>query len=231
MIELQRAKMAAHKLLRAYEEGKRDFRGANLSEANLREADLQEADLRGANLRGANLCEANLQEANLQEANLRGSDLRGVKLREAYLRGASLREANLQEASLREVNLQEANLREADLHEASLHETNLCGSDLRGARLGWVSCFTTKVMGAKTDFGIALVGGQSGIAPSSGRTTKYIIHEDGTIGCWTGCFQGTDDDLEAACRENHSGFYLSWYLAQIDIMRQDRDYAINEEGA
>jgi len=201
MIELQRAKMAAHKLLRAYEEGKRDFRGANLSEANLREADLQEA---------------NLQEANLQEAILRGSNLQ-----KAHLCGASLQV----------VIHCGANLRETDLHEASLHETNLCGSDLRGAHLGWVSCFTTKVMGAKTDFGIALVGGQSGIAPSSGRTTKYIIHEDGTIGCWTGCFQGTDDDLEAACRENHSGFYLSWYLAQIDIMRQDRDYAINEEGA
>ena len=221
MIELQRAKMAAYRFLRAYAEGERDFRRANLSGASLGEADLREASLQEAGLRDAWLQGANLRGANLQEANLRGSILRGSNLQKANLCGASLQEANLCGS----------NLRETDLHEASLHETNLCGSDLRGAHLGWVSCFTTKVMGAKTDFGIALVGGQSGIAPSSGRTTKYIIHEDGTIGCWTGCFQGTDDDLEAACRENHSGFYLSWYLAQIDIMRQDRDYAINEEGA
>ena len=221
MIELQGAKMAASKLLQVYAEGERDFRRANLSGASLGEADLREAWLEEAGLRDAWLRGANLRGANLQEANLRGSILRGSNLQKANLCGASLQEANLCGS----------NLRETDLHEASLHETNLCGSDLRGARLGWVSCFTTKVMGAKTDFGIAFVGGQSGIAPSSGRTTKYIIHEDGTIGCWTGCFQGTDDDLEAACRENHSGFYLSWYLAQIDIMRQDRDYAINEEGA
>ena len=208
--------MAAYKLLRAYEEGKRDFRGVTLSGVNLR----------GANLCGANLREAYLQEANLQEANLREANLRG-----SILRGSSLQKASLCGSNLQKANLCGSDLREASFQETSLRETNLCGSDLREAYIGWVSCFTPKVMGAKTDFGIALVGGQSGMAPSSGRTTKYIIHEDGTIGCWTGCFQGTDDDLEAACRENHSGFNLSWYLAQIDIMRRDRDYAINEEGA
>ena len=160
--------------------------------------------------------------SELQEVKMTASELLQV-----YARGKrDFRGANLIGAYLCWANLREANLSGANLSGANLQGANLCG-----VHLGWVSCFTSKVMGAKTDFGIALVGGQSGMAPSSGRTTKYIIHEDGTIGCWTECFQGTDDDLEAACRENHSGFNLSWYLAQIDIMRQDRDYAINEEGA
>lgn len=47
--------MTTEELLKAYAEGKRDFRGAYLGGAYLGDADLRDADLRGAYLGGADL--------------------------------------------------------------------------------------------------------------------------------------------------------------------------------
>ena len=72
--------MKDHELIKAYNEGKRDFRGANL-----RGADLWGADLRGANLWGAGLWDANLRGANLSDANMnwQSHDLIAERLRQA----------------------------------------------------------------------------------------------------------------------------------------------------
>jgi Pentapeptide repeats (8 copies) len=72
-------------IIAEYNDGIRDFYGADL-----RRADLRRADLRRANLGGANLYGANLYGANLYGANLRGADLRGADLRGADLGGANL---------------------------------------------------------------------------------------------------------------------------------------------
>ena len=77
--------MNTQELLKRYNNGERDFSGANLRGASLRDA----------NLRGANLCCADLCWADLRGANLRGANLRGASLRDANLRGANLRDANL----------------------------------------------------------------------------------------------------------------------------------------
>jgi len=60
--------------------GRKDLRGANLSEADLRWADLRWANLRWADLSGADLREADLREADLRWANLREADLRWANL-------------------------------------------------------------------------------------------------------------------------------------------------------
>ena len=71
--------------------GKRaDLSGANLSRADLYRANLYRADLYRANLSGANLSGANLSRADLSGANLSGADLSG-----ANLSGADLYRANL----------------------------------------------------------------------------------------------------------------------------------------
>ena len=85
-------------LLREYENGRRDFSGANLRDAILKRTDLSDANLRGANLQGANLSDAILKRANLQGANLRDADLTGSNLRGAILEGAMLESANLEDA-------------------------------------------------------------------------------------------------------------------------------------
>ena len=66
--------MDAQELLKRYNEGERDFVGANLRGAGLQRADLGGANLFEANLEGANL----VQRAFLAEANLNGADLQGA---------------------------------------------------------------------------------------------------------------------------------------------------------
>jgi uncharacterized protein YjbI with pentapeptide repeats len=97
--------MTEDKLVRQYQDGKRDFSGISLRQpslpsANLRGIVLRRADLRGANLKGADLSQAvlivaDLSHADLSKADLTGSDLRGASLRGANLSDASMHGANL----------------------------------------------------------------------------------------------------------------------------------------
>ncbi len=70
--------MTGAELLTAYAAGRRDFSGANLSDATLR----------GADLSGATLRDADLRYATLRDADLRGADLSGATLSRADLSGA-----------------------------------------------------------------------------------------------------------------------------------------------
>jgi len=112
-------------LIRLYEEGKRDFSGADLHKANLQGVSLLKVRLIMANLCEAEMSEARLDGARLSKANLRGANLEGAKLVGAKLQGADLNEANLHNADLRR----------ADLRETNLRGTNLQGANLLGARL------------------------------------------------------------------------------------------------
>ena len=93
--------MAGHEFAAAYRSGKRDFRGADLTDANLTDANLTGANLTDANLRHANLRHADLRHANLTDANLTGANLTDADLRHADLTDANLRHADLTDANLR----------------------------------------------------------------------------------------------------------------------------------
>ena len=79
----------------AYKNGRRNFRGADLSGADLRGMNLRDADLHGVDLSGADLRGADLNRANLSDTNLCGADLRGALLRDTNLHGVDLRGADL----------------------------------------------------------------------------------------------------------------------------------------
>ena len=124
--------MTGAELLTAYAAGRRDFSGANLSDATLRDADLRGADLSGADLRYATLRDADLRGADLSGATLRDATLRGADLRDADLRGADLSGADLSDATLRGADLSGANL-SGDLRGADLSGATLSRADLSGA--------------------------------------------------------------------------------------------------
>jgi hypothetical protein len=104
--------MTRDELLAAYESGRRNFGGA----------DLTGADLNGADLTGADLTGADLNVADLTGADLRGANLRGADLDWANLSGANLGWANLSGANLSGANLSGANLSGAYLSGVYLRD-------------------------------------------------------------------------------------------------------------
>jgi uncharacterized protein YjbI with pentapeptide repeats len=114
-------------IIKQYNNGRRNFR-----DADLRDADLSDADLRCADLSDADLSYANLKNADLSYADLRGADLKN---------------AHLSDADLRRVDLRNANLRGADLSGTCLDLNSEYNSDLEGfERLDdqWIIGYRTK---------------------------------------------------------------------------------------
>ena len=112
-----------NKVIKQYQDGKRNFCGANLIKADLTEADLRRADLSRAYLRCADLTGAKLNGADLRWADLREAELRGANLSGAKLSGADMSEADLHGANLTGAYLHGANLIGADLSRV-----NMCGA-------------------------------------------------------------------------------------------------------
>lgn len=150
----------AQDFLAAFQNGRRDFSGINmtnadLSGANLAGVKLDKANLQGTNFSGADLTEADLTSADLQNANLthailRYANLKGCDLQQAILQEVdwyqvnlswanlahqALNEANLQGVNFRGANLSQGNLSKANLSEAQLEATSLQGAILAGANL------------------------------------------------------------------------------------------------
>ena len=96
------------KLHKAWINGEKHGKRADLSRADLSGAYLSRADLSGADLYRANLSGANLSGANLYRADLSGADLSGADLSGAYLSGANLSGADLSGANLYRANLYRA---------------------------------------------------------------------------------------------------------------------------
>jgi hypothetical protein len=96
--------MQRNTLQERYEQGDRNFQGAQLSGIDLSRLDLREADFRGADLYGTKLmdsllCRADFSDgANLEYANLQGADLSDANLSGANLAGATLEGAIAQRA-------------------------------------------------------------------------------------------------------------------------------------
>ncbi len=140
----------AEGLLKAYQQGERNFAEVNLENADLRKANLvginlQRANLKGANLEkvdfqnadltGANLSNANLEEAKLDVANLKGAILVKANLSYAYMARCKLIEANLKQAYLVGTDLTRANLQKSILDKASLKQVRLRKANLEQASL------------------------------------------------------------------------------------------------
>ena len=142
---LQYTSRLAKELLKCYDAGERNFKGANLSriylpwaelsEINLSEANLREAYLNRAYLSGADLSQANLSEVNLSGGDLSQANLNWANLSQAYLNNTDLSQASLIGANLRGADLSRANLNDANLSGVTLSWTNLNETNLSGANL------------------------------------------------------------------------------------------------
>ncbi len=107
--------MDSERLVKLYQEGRRDFSGINLADV-----DLSYAYLRGINLSNACLTNANLTGINLTSANLTGINLSNAKITSAYLGDSDLRTADLSQA-----NFSYSYLAESNLTSSYLLQTNL----------------------------------------------------------------------------------------------------------
>jgi len=144
-------------------------------------------------LRYADLRDADLQGANLRDAKIQGADLQG-----ADLQGANLRDANLRYAYLRYANLQDANLQDADLRGADLRDADLQGADLQGAYLRYAkNIIIFNKLGGRTCY--AIVGG------------KLMVK--------AGCFWGTLEEFETACKDKYPNDTIQAYEAQITYLK------------
>ena len=92
--------MTGKELIKRYNDGDRDFSGADLIGSDLSGAKLTWATLTGANLRGASFSGSDLTGATLTGATLTGSTLIWTNFSGSYLSWATLIRANLIEATL-----------------------------------------------------------------------------------------------------------------------------------
>ena len=123
---------------------KADLSMANLSGANLFRADLSGADLSGANLFRADLSGADLSRANLSMANLSMANLSGADLSRANLSRADLFRADLSGADLSRANLSMANLSRAK----NVPYTPMACPD-EGEFTGWKKCKSDRIVKLK----------------------------------------------------------------------------------
>lgn len=132
-------KLTPGSLQKAYERGKRDFSGCNLSNLTLSRFKLPSISFNEAQLQNTDLRGADLYKANLGKANLAGTNLRNANLQEAYLSYADLEGADLRGADLSNAYLSNANLRGANLCGANLVGATLTMSQLSLAHVNWTT--------------------------------------------------------------------------------------------
>ena len=142
------------KLHKAWLNGEKHGKRANLSRANLSRAELYGANLSRAELSGANLSGAELSGANLYGAELYGANLYGAELYGANLSRANLYGANLYGAELSGANLSGANLYGAELYGANLSRAKnvpympmACPDE--GEFIGWKKCRNGRIVRLK----------------------------------------------------------------------------------
>jgi len=138
---------SSSKILRLYEQDKKDFAqqqlenlilvgvavpGIRFSEANLTKSNFQESDLSEANFEKAKLTRAIFKQTILRGAQMNQTDLEGADLRGADLRGANLRSANLKGANFCGANLQNAHVRKDQLVQAKTNWLTVMPSGKRG---------------------------------------------------------------------------------------------------
>ena len=115
--------------------------------------------------------------------------------------------ADLSDANLSDANLSYANLRGADLSCANLSDADLRGANLRGADL-W---------GADTQYCYRF----GHFSKLGGRCCFYYkpIETEPIYIIVAGCFSGTLDEFEEACKYTHPNDPAQAYEAQIAYLR------------
>lgn len=176
-------------------------------EAGGKRANLSNANLHGADLSYTNLRDANLSNTDLSNANLTRTDLCG-----ANMVCANLSNANLLCANLSYTDLNCANLCNADLSSANMNGANLCDADLSSAKCGF-NAFFGSVKGAP--FYQAMCG-------FGFRNATLTLLAQGERKEWrwfTGCFEGSEEELRKAVAEKHGDSKAGrCYLRAIDYL-------------
>jgi uncharacterized protein YjbI with pentapeptide repeats len=155
----------------------------NLSNAEIMVLDQGRTDFRGANLHGANLRDVEFVGINLHGADLRQSDLRG-----AYFWEVNLEASNLNDAFLGDTSFIYVNLRRASLIRMSLRNTHLFRVDLTEADCS--HCFMGGTVLADIDLSVAegletvdhrgpSTIGMDTIYRSEGRIPEVFLHGAG----------------------------------------------------
>lgn len=139
-----------------------------------------------------------LQKADLRGADLRQADLPLANLQQANLwlvdlQHANLQVAKLQGAKLQRANLQGANLRETNLHKAKLNSaiTQHCSRFGHFSKVGGRSCFYYKPVESEA---------------------LWLIQ--------AGCFNGTLEEFEAACKAEYPNDPIKAYQPQIEYLKK-----------
>ena len=132
-------------LVRRFEQGQRDFTGADLSAADLqnltlggiilRNANLRKAKLFGTSFKGADLTESDLSGTYLAKAELSGAKARRTNFHGCRMDGVSWDDVDLQSARLTEVNLRNATLNSCVMKSAGLKDADLTNLTLHNVRL------------------------------------------------------------------------------------------------
>jgi uncharacterized protein YjbI with pentapeptide repeats/WD40 repeat protein len=159
----------AQDFLAAFQNGRRNFSGINITNADLSGANLAGVKLHKANLRGTNLSGADLTEADLTSA-----DLQNVNLTHSILRHANLKGCDLQQATLKEVDWYQVNLSWANLTQQDLSEANLQGVNFRGANLSQANLSKANLSEAQLD----ATNLQSAILASANLQLAYLHYTD-----------------------------------------------------
>jgi serine/threonine protein kinase, bacterial len=141
-------KWTAYALMAAYQAGKTDFGGQQLS---------------GLNLQAAVLAKASFYKANLSKVNLQKADLSQANFGAANLNYASLKDANLSRAYFSFADLEGVDFRGANLSGAYFNNANLRGANLSGANLNGAKISQEQLALAKTNWATTLPNGRRGL--------------------------------------------------------------------
>jgi len=128
-----------------------------------------------------------------------------------------LNEINLSYADLSDANLSDANLSYANLRGADLSCANLSDADLRGANLRGANLRGADLWGADTQYCYRF----GHFSKLGGRCCFYYkpIETEPIYIIVAGCFSGTLDEFEEACKYTHPNDPAQAYEAQIAYLR------------
>ncbi len=141
-------KLDSESLIKAYEQGRRDFTMKDIAMQ-----DLQKTNLAESIFRNSRLIKVNFQNADLSACNFTGCDVRQ----------AMLRNANLNRAIFNFSNLEGADCRGADLSNAIFKNSKIKGVNFCGANLTNTNLTTEQLAEAKTNWMTILPNGRRGL--------------------------------------------------------------------
>ncbi len=203
------------------------FRGCNVTAAAFEDCDLTCSSFAYSRAESCHFTRCDCSEAIFSRAVLRyaafeDSSLKASSLDYANARAASLRRVNAEDADLNHVELHAATIKVCNLRRAYLHGSRLvgilvCDTDFRAASLTCTDMRYaqfregTIIADAKLGYDTA-AGGLDGLpiyqaaCGFGSRNSTLTLLAEGKRKDWiwyTGCFEGTEEDLLQAVKETH----------------------------